>query len=190
MTAQAFPVATQAADLLSCLPSQMNATRESEAARLAGSSVAFVSEVTGPAFESRETAHSYFSMVYPDLLAKAYALLQCRIKPTAKRSKQARLSGADGQRWAKMTTQPMSEWRLSLTYWKILPLALRSDNVRKSKDQARRLRRKDGAQALTTAELMALSQSPLMAYRPQKALDIGLFEVRPPENPGILIADE
>lgn len=56
--------------------------------------------------------------------------------------------------------------------------------------QARHLRKKATGRDLTPEEIAALSQGPLMAARPQKALDFGLFDFPLPENPAIIIADE
>jgi hypothetical protein len=43
---------------------------------------------------------------------------------------------------------------------------------------------------LDAQALRAIARAPLRPIRPQKALDIGLFEVRPPEAPHILMPDE
>jgi hypothetical protein len=56
--------------------------------------------------------------------------------------------------------------------------------------QARELRRKADATALSAAELRAIAQQPLRPVRPQQPLDIGLFERPAPEAPHILIPDE
>jgi hypothetical protein len=56
--------------------------------------------------------------------------------------------------------------------------------------QARKARRDPKADQLDAAALWAMAQQPLRAQRLQKGLDIGLFEVRAPEDPSRLIADE
>lgn len=38
--------------------------------------------------------------------------------------------------------------------------------------------------------MKALADQPLLPVRPQQPLDVGLFEVRPPEAPHILMPDE
>jgi hypothetical protein len=75
-------------------------------------------------------------------------------------------------------------WRLQVSYWKI------GVGVEASLEgpQARKVRRA-GAEA-DRDTLSALTRQPLRALRPQQPLDIGLFEVRPPEAPHIVIADE
>ena len=54
----------------------------------------------------------------------------------------------------------------------------------------RGLRKKAKNGELTPEEMLSLMHSPLTAPRPQKALDFGLFDFIPPDNPGIVIADE
>jgi len=56
--------------------------------------------------------------------------------------------------------------------------------------QRRHQRKKTTGRDLTPEEIAALSQGPLTAARPQKALDFGLFDFPLPENPAIIIADE
>jgi hypothetical protein len=55
---------------------------------------------------------------------------------------------------------------------------------------ARRLRRDPASEALDARALRALTHQPLRAARPQQALDIGLFEVRMPEDPARTMPDE
>jgi hypothetical protein len=55
---------------------------------------------------------------------------------------------------------------------------------------ARKLRRDIGAKDLDAAVLDALARQPLRPLRPQQALDIGLFEYRPPDAPGLIMPDE
>jgi hypothetical protein len=43
---------------------------------------------------------------------------------------------------------------------------------------------------LDSASVRALAEQPLRPQRLQKGLDVGLFEVRAPEDPTRLIADE
>jgi hypothetical protein len=57
-------------------------------------------------------------------------------------------------------------------------------------EQARQARRRAEAAALDAKDLTLLAEQPLQPLYPQKALDIGLFETRLPENPDIIVADE
>jgi hypothetical protein len=54
--------------------------------------------------------------------------------------------------------------------------------------QARRARR--GKQPLDPETLRAIAREPLRPVEPQQPLDIGLFEVRLPEAPHIVMPDE
>jgi hypothetical protein len=47
-----------------------------------------------------------------------------------------------------------------------------------------------GAERLDAKTLQALAAQPLKPVRPQQPLDVGLFEMAPPEAPNRLIADE
>jgi hypothetical protein len=54
--------------------------------------------------------------------------------------------------------------------------------------QARTARR--GRQPLDPETLRIMARQPLRPVEPQQPLDIGLFEVRPPDAPHILMPDE
>ena len=54
--------------------------------------------------------------------------------------------------------------------------------------QARKARR--SKQSLAPETLQAIARQPLRPVEPQQPLDIGLFEVRLPENPDIVVPDE
>jgi hypothetical protein len=75
-------------------------------------------------------------------------------------------------------------WRLSVSYWRIC------GEEEAPAETARSLRRRPEARDLDPRTLSALSRQPLRPMKPQQALDIGLFEVRAPEAPHILIPDE
>jgi hypothetical protein len=89
----------------------------------------------------------------------------------------------DGQRWPTPPRPPQTVWRLSISYWRIAtaerPLeAPQARQARKSK------------QELTPETLQAIARTPLRPVKPQQPLDIGLFEIRPPEAPHIVMPDE
>ena len=75
-------------------------------------------------------------------------------------------------------------WRLSVSYWRIAT----AEEMRL--DQARQARKDKSAAALTPDRLQVLAAHPLRPVKPQQPLDIGLFEMRAPENPAVIIADE
>jgi hypothetical protein len=54
--------------------------------------------------------------------------------------------------------------------------------------QARKARR--ASQPLDAEILRAIARTPLRPVEPQQPLDIGLFEVRLPESPHIVVPDE
>lgn len=165
------------------------AARESEAVRLAGGAVVFETAPVGPAFASREAAAQAYAGRTggdgPDLAG------WCELRPMAgdgaPPSAPARPAMRDGRRWPEPDPKaPAAQWRLAVTFWRVTggepaePLG------------AARLLRRDAtaAPALGADALRRLSSQPLRPVRVQRALDVGLFETRLPENPARLIPDE
>jgi hypothetical protein len=72
-----------------------------------------------------------------------------------------------------------------VSYWRIEQATATTPEA-----AARKLRRDVAAKDLDAAVLDALARQPLRPLRPQRALDIGLFEYRPPDAPGLIIPDE
>ena len=72
---------------------------------------------------------------------------------------------------------PHTAWRLSVSYWKVMDAPAEAP-VSKAR------------QALGREALEALIRQPLAPMKPQQPLDIGLFEFRAPENPGLVLPDE
>lgn len=184
MSAPAFPIARHGADILSPTAQGLKlCVREKEATEASGHPVKFVSEHIGPEFPSPEAAEAFILSHYPFLSDVAYLKLQARFKPAPK------------GRGAKDPCAPNNTlyWQISVSYWKILfhkALPKPQKAPLGQELQARALRKQELGQALSAEEIHALIDHPLSAYRPQKALDIGLFEYRPPDNPHIVIADE
>ena len=188
MTASLYPVATNAELALSRPLGR--AARESEARRRAGAAVVFASDPVGPAFATREAAlDAYRGQVEDERTGAApegqdkYCRLVEQLAEGARRPKPVEPSYADGHRWPEPVKPPRTVWRLSVSYWRIgaaeRPLeAPQARAARKSK------------QALDAEALRAIAQTPLRPTKPQQPLDIGLFEVRPPEAPHILMPDE
>ncbi|WAC47437.1 hypothetical protein OVA03_12080 [Asticcacaulis sp. SL142] len=205
MASVRYPIALHGIDVLNSWASKgfARAARESEAMAESGKSVQFVSEVVGPKFETESAALDYYGAQYPELLEDArpglrftpdaadnFARLMCRAEPV-KSAKRTTPVMAQGQRWPAPTKPVTSVWQLSLSYWKIIPKRVAKPAAGlQPYIQARAVRKKALGQALTPEEVQALAANPLMSYRPQKALDIGLFEFIPPDNPNIIIADE
>jgi hypothetical protein len=183
------PVATSADAALNAPLGR--AAREREAAALAGATVTFTVEPAGPAFETREAAlDAYAGRVEderPGRRAVAPEDRWCSLREmlAAKAAPPVKPAYADGRRWPEPAEAPRTVWRLSVAYWKIAAVEAQPEL-----EQARRLRRAEAAAELDAAALRRLARQPLQPVRPQQPLDLGLFEVRLPENPSIIVPDE
>jgi hypothetical protein len=189
MTAVRFPVAANAQQALSAPLGR--AARQAEARRLAAAEVVFVSEAVGPAFASREAALDAFAGRIdderPGRVASvppedSFLVLREVIAgpPPRRRSPPMKPAYKDGRRWPPPAPGPGPDtvWRLSISYWRIGG-ALGAPAP--------------GPEAPPAADARALRrrlEEPLQPTKPQKALDIGLFEVRPPDAPHIVMPDE
>lgn len=184
----AFPIAKDAHDALQLMKggTAPRALREKEAESLAGGTVAFVTQSVGPLYETKEDALAAFGSVAGDPACK----LMPRIKslPRAGR-KPAQPAFKDGERWPRLTAPVETVWQLSVSYWKIVT-DVRTATPGSAAHDAQGLRKKAKKEALSPEEVRALTEAPLISPRPQKALDFGLFDFVPPDNPGIVIADE
>jgi hypothetical protein len=188
MTAILYPVATNA-DLALSRP-QGRAARESEAKRRAGEAVAFATDLVGPAFTTREAAlDAYAGRVedertgaMPDVEDR-YCRLVEQVAEGAPRPKQVQPTYADGRRWPEPPKATRTVWRLSVSYWRIGTADRPLDAP-----QARQARK--AGQTLDAETLRAISRTPMRPTKPQQPLDIGLFEIRPPEAPHIVMPDE
>ena len=188
MTAILYPVATNA-DLALSRPVG-RAARESEARRRAGQAVVFATDPVGPAFATREAAlDAYRGRVEDERRGASpepedkYCRLIEQVADGAKRPKPVEPTYADGHRWPDPPKPPRTVWRLAVSYWRIgtaeRPLeAPQARAARKSK------------QPLEPQTLRAIADTPLRPTKPQQPLDIGLFEVRPPDAPHIVMPDE
>ena len=193
MPAIAYPIAAHASDILKGLSPIDLAAREREATEIAGARVIFVSETLDPGFATREEAQTHFTRVCPGLIEQAYAQIKCRMIKPSKTAKRLEPSFETGRRWPQAKRPPDSQWQLTLSYWKPFPASAGAasdpDHINPAL-QARAMRKQELGLTLTPTELRALAHTPMIAYRPQKALDVGLFEYRPPDDPTILIPDE
>jgi hypothetical protein len=177
-----------------------HAARAREAERLAGGAVRFVTEPVGPAFASREAAlDAYAGRVEderpgrssPPPEARWVQLRPVSAAPGDKPRPRPPVKPVyrEGRRWPSPPVEgdpaPPTLWRLSVSYWRIEQAAAMAPQA-----AARKLRRDVAAKDLDSAVLDALARQPLRPLRPQRALDIGLFEYRPPDAPDLIIPDE
>lgn len=186
MTAVRYPIAPNAEAALSRPLGR--AARAGEAQDLALAAVEFVSEPVGPAFPTREAALDAFAGRLDDERTGRPAIATedryCVLREVmtgppggGKSSIPLRPTYRDGRRWPRPRAAPQTVWRLSISYWRISP-----------GDQPAIPEARGEAQAL--AALRARLEQPLRSQKVQRSLDIGLFEVRPPEAPHILMPDE
>lgn len=188
MTAILYPVATNADQALA-LPAG-RASRESEARRRAGEAVVFATDPVGPAFATREAALDAYAGRVDDERTGAmpapedrYCRLIEQVAEGVPRPRAVQPTYADGHRWPPPPKAPRTVWRLAVSYWRIGT----ADRPIEA-PQARQARRK--GQDLDADTLRAISRTPLRPTKPQQPLDIGLFEIRPPEAPHIVMPDE
>ena len=188
MTAILYPVAANAEQALSRPLGR--ATRLTDACRRAGEAVVFASDPMGPAFATREAAlDAYRGRVEdertgatPEIEDRFCQLIQ-QVAEGARPPKPVAPTYADGHRWPAPAMAPRTVWRLSVSYWRIGT----ADRPLEA-PQARAARR--SKQAVPPETLHAIAQTPLRPTKPQQPLDIGLFEVRLPEAPHIVMPDE
>jgi hypothetical protein len=188
MTAILYPVAANAEQAL--LRPLGREGRMSDARRRAGEDVIFTTDIVGPAFTTRAAAlDAYAGRVDDDRTGatpdpqERYCRLIEQVAEGAPRPGSVEPTFADGQRWPTPPRPTQTVWRLSISYWRIAtaerPLeAPQARQARKSK------------QGLTPETLQAIARTPLRPVKPQQPLDIGLFEIRPPEAPHIVMPDE
>jgi hypothetical protein len=177
MTAILYPVAANAEQAMAGPLGR--AAREREALGVAGEPVVFTTDPTGPAFATRDAA----VQAYGALLDEPWRRLAEQILPGQKIA-QAQPTYADGRRWpAGPATPPRTAWRLMVSYWRIAT-AERPIEAPQART-ARRARR-----TMDPETVRAMARQPLRPVEPQQPLDIGLFEVRPPDAPHIVMPDE
>jgi hypothetical protein len=192
MTAILYPVAENG-DRAVAEP-QGRAARERDAERLAGEDVTFVTELVGPAFASAEAALEAYAGRVDDERPGSRAVIAaedryCRLVETVAegaRPKAVQPAYKDGRRWPAAAPALRTVWRLEVAYWRPVSAAAAAGD----RPQARRARRRRAGESLSPDVLRAMAAQPLRPVEPQQPLDIGLFEVRLPEAPHIVISDE
>ncbi|HLK24910.1 MAG TPA: hypothetical protein VKT30_09640 [Caulobacteraceae bacterium] len=190
MSAVRYPVAATADAALSAPLGR--AARESEAAALAGAAVEFASETAGPAFPTREAAlDAYGGRLDDERPGRSVAVAaEDRYLTLTELAAQRRAPAAmrpafrAGRRWPKPHEAPATVWRLVVRYWRVKAAQPLFQLEEPAARPPRRLQEMD-AKALR--ERLA---EPLRPVKAQQPLDIGLFEVRPPEAPHIVMPDE
>jgi hypothetical protein len=177
MTAILYPVAANA-ELAMARPLG-RAAREREAQGVAAEAVVFTTDPVGPAFATREAALD----AYAGPVGENWARLAEQIPPGQALDPVSPVY-ADGRRWPLPTAAPpRTAWRLMVSYWRIATAERPIETP-----QARAVRRKRSP--LDGEALRAMTRQPLRPIEPQQPLDIGLFEVRPPDAPHIIMPDE
>ena len=167
VTAILYPVAPDAEAALNA--PRGRAARQSEAARLAGEPVAFVREYIGPVFRDEAEARAVWAMRLDGAPEDRFCALRAII-----------------QRSRVPFAPPHTAFRLTVAYWRIGAAPAQPAEAQ----QARKARRATKGEAPGGPTLDALANQPLLPVRPQQPLDIGLFEVRLPEAPHIVVPDE
>ena len=189
MTAILYPVAANAELALSRPLGR--AARESEARRRAGEAVVFATDPVGPAFATREAALDAYRGRVDDDRTGAHARHRGPLLP-AGRAGGRRRAPTEGPSSPATPTATAGRSRrsrrapsggCSVSYWRIgtaeRPLEA---------PQARAARK--AKQEVDPETLRAIARAPMRAIKPQQPLDIGLFEIRPPEAPHIVMPDE
>ena len=190
MTAISYPVAGNAEQALSRPLGR--AVREREALKAAGEPVVFTTDPMGPAFATYEAALDAYkgrvederSGVSPEAGDRFCRLAEQVIAQPGQRLEPVEPTFEDGRRWPKPAGEgPRTAWRLMVSYWRVATVGRPIEAP-----QARRARR--GKQPLDPETLRTIAREPLRPVEPQQPLDIGLFEVRLPEAPHIVMPDE
>ncbi|HWE47114.1 MAG TPA: hypothetical protein VG407_13895 [Caulobacteraceae bacterium] len=156
----------------------------------------FAVEEVGPAYDTREAALEAWKGLVDDARQSVapedrYCTVReilAPVKGKTPRVAPVKPAFKDGRRWpapAKAATAARTQWRLSVSYWRIGPQPSTS-----ALPPARKMRRDQSARDLGHDALEALTRQPLTATAPQRPLDIGLFETRAPENPDLVLPDE
>lgn len=197
MSAVRYPIALNAEAALSAPLGR--AARQSEAGQAVGADVAFATETVGPGFDSRVAALNAYAGRVDDERPGAATVVQpedrfCELRELAEARPPRPGTGKSmkpvyrgGRRWPAPLPPPRTIWRLSISYWRIQP-AYAEPLVEPT--SAGGIAARAAAAAMDAQALRARLGQPLRPVKPQQPLDIGLFEVRPPEAPHILMPDE
>jgi hypothetical protein len=190
MTAISYPVAGNPEQALSRPLGR--AVREREALSVAGEAVVFTTDPVGPAFATYEAALDAYkgrvedqrTGVVPEAQDRYCRLAEQVLPQPGQRLAPVEPTFENGRRWPKPAEHgPRTAWRLMVSYWRIATAGRPIEAP-----QARQARR--GKKTLDPETLRAIARQPLRPVEPQQPLDIGLFEIRPPDAPHIVMPDE
>ena len=195
MSAILYPIAASSEAALAGM--NPRAARQKEAEAVAGEAVAFVTVCLDPTFASLEAALNYHAGRLDDdrpghraAVAPEDRFCQLtQVMAQGAAAKPVQPSLKDGRRWpAPPATPPNTVWRLQVSFWRSVSAAPDIPDT-PAQTQARKARR-GVREPVDPKSLRALTRQPLLPVKPQQPLDIGLFEVRLPENPNIIVPDE
>jgi hypothetical protein len=156
------------------------AVRLRQAQSVAGSAVCFRVEGVGARFATREALAQTLDADAAHPWCSLQALAADGRAPAAPAAPWLK----DGRRWPQAPAAAPPVWRLVVSYWRL------EGEETTPETAARRLRTDPSAADLDRRALEALGRQPLQPLRPQQPLDIGLFEIRPPDAPHIVMPDE
>ena len=179
------------------------AARASDAREMTSGEVEFIRELTGPAFETAQAgldayvglldAEGRAAIAPEDRFCDLVEVLEPRAgraksqdRPRLQAGGQAEPVFKAGHRWPQPKRLLKTVWRLSVSYWRTVEAGRQAEIA----SQARAARRSAQAEALDPASLRAMAEQPLRPVKAQQPLDIGLFEVRLPDAPHIIMPDE
>jgi hypothetical protein len=168
------------------------AAREREALAALGlvpdAAIRFAVEETGPLFATREAALDAFAgridddrpggkTVQPEDRYCTVREVLATVKGRPVRAGPVKPVFKNGRRWPAPPPLPQTGWRISVSYWKVIAAPVETPATTEKATRSREA-------------LEAMLRQPLAPVKPQQPLDIGLFEFRAPENPGLVLPDE
>ena len=195
MSAILYPIAASSEAALAGM--NPRAARQKEAEAVAGEAVAFVTVCLDPTFASLEAALNYHAGRLDDdrpghraAVAPEDRFCQLtQVMAQGAAAKPVQPSLKDGRRWPAPPTIPANTvWRLQVSFWR--PVSAAPDIPDTAAQTQARKARRAVREPVDPKSLRALTRQPLLPVKPQQPLDIGLFEVRLPENSNIIVPDE
>ena len=196
-----FPICRSGFEILNMASIAMpRASREGEARRLSGKSVAFVSEFVGPEFSTADAALDRFKGLVEDdrsesrfspAIEDRFMAVVCRFRrnPGRPRKRKAGQDLVSEESKATLPSPYKVYYQLAVSYWKIADGRRPASQATLSAFSDKRSRRRAKVR-FSAEDLAAIVNTPLRATGAQLAMDFGLFERQDPDKPGWYIADE